>query len=98
MNSLFLSRRDVSATRRFAGPKRRWRARTPKRFAPKEAAERPTGFGVRARQRRFSPTPTVSNGTTADFGSPAATEAQANRPEGRSAAFAEKKQSVNSLE
>jgi hypothetical protein len=27
--------------------------RTPKRFATKEAAERPAGFGVRARPRRF---------------------------------------------
>jgi hypothetical protein len=35
--------------------KRRWRARAPKRFASKEAAERPPGFGVRARQRRFGP-------------------------------------------
>jgi len=33
--------------------KRRWRARTPRRFALQGAADLPAGLGVRARQRRF---------------------------------------------
>jgi len=41
-------------------PKAELAFRTPRRFAREEAAEIPPGLGVRARERRFSLTPDVS--------------------------------------